>query len=173
VGFLVVHGNNSATKMRDASDAQLADGRPWIVIYIGDWDASGCFMSDVDLPRRAREYGADIEIKRVALLASDVAALPQFRFDVDDKRRAAEQQYRDKAGKRGIDNNKPWFVARYGRDCMELDAMNSNELRARVETAIQAYIHWPSWEHMRRLEQAEIDSFKDVHDGMYGGPRLL
>jgi len=68
VPFLPVHGNNSTTRVREASDAQLRDGRPWVILYIGDWDPAGCYMSDVDAARRVKEYGANIEIKRVALL---------------------------------------------------------------------------------------------------------
>ena len=127
-------------------------------------------MSEVDLRRRVREYGANIEIKRVALLPSDVAALRRLSFDVDDKRRAAERKYADKVGKRGLDNNEAWFVAHYGRTCMELDAMNSNDLRAHIETAIRAYIDWPAWAHMRLMEQAELDSINDILGRFTGSP---
>ena len=41
-------------------------------------------------------------------------------------------------------SNKAWFMARCGRACMELDAMDSNELRRRVEVAIRQYINWPA-----------------------------
>jgi hypothetical protein len=173
VGFLAVHGNNSTSKVRQASDDQIRDGRPWVILYVGDWDPSGCYMSDVDAPRRTREYGADITIKRVALLPSDVAALSELNFDVDDKRKAAIAKYRDQVGKRGYDNNKPWFMARYGRDCMELDAMNSNDLRRRVEAAIQDYIDWPAWEHMKLIERAEMDSINDIFGRMNGGSSAI
>ena len=101
-------------------------------------------MSDGDAARRVREYGANIAIKRVALLTSDVPAAPRLSFDVDDKQRAAVAKYGAVVGKRGQDNNKAWFMARYGRACMELDAMDSNELRRRVEVAIRQYINWPA-----------------------------
>jgi hypothetical protein len=168
VEFLAVHGNNSTTKVRSASDAQIRDGRPWVILYIGDWDPAGCYMSDVDAARRVKEYGANIDIKRVALLKSDVTAAPRLSFDVDDKRRAAEAKYGAAVGKRGQDNNKPWFVARYGRECMELDAMDSNDLRRRVEEAITAYIDWPAWEHMKLIEKAELDSINEIL-GLFNG----
>jgi hypothetical protein len=162
VGFLAVHGNNSTSRIREASDTQIRDGRPWVILYIGDWDPSGCYMSDVDVPRRVREYGADIKVERVALLNTDVLSLPQHNFDVDDKRRAAVAKHGGNVGKRGIDNNKPWFVGRYGRGCMELDAMNSNDLRSRMETAIRGYIDSAAWEHMRLIEQAEMESINEI-----------
>jgi hypothetical protein len=168
VEFLPVHGNNSTTKIHDAAAAQIRDGRPWVVLYIGDWDPAGCYMSEVDAPKRVQKYHADIRIERVALLGPDVRRLPQHQFDVDDKRRAAMAKHGAHVGKRGIDNNKPWFVERYGRACMELDAMNSNDLRNRMALAIQRHIDPASWEHMQLIEKAEIDSIDDIFSRMNG-----
>ena len=41
VGFLPVHGFSSATAVYDM--AQDDDGRPLIVVYVGDYDPSGLF----------------------------------------------------------------------------------------------------------------------------------
>jgi hypothetical protein len=162
VEFLAVHGNNSTTRIREAAAAQIRDRRPWVVLYVGDWDPAGCYMSDEDAPKRLLKYGAGIHVQRVALLNADVRRLRQHNFDVDDKRRAAIAKHGANVGKRGIDNNKPWFVERYGRECMELDAMNSNDLRTRIETAIREYIDPDAWEHMRLIEKAEIDSINEI-----------
>jgi hypothetical protein len=53
VGFLPVHGFSSATTVHDI--AQDDDGRPLIILYVGDFDPSGMFMSEVDLPKRLSE----------------------------------------------------------------------------------------------------------------------
>jgi hypothetical protein len=55
VGFQVMHGFSSATIVYDIS--QDDDGRPLIVLYVGDFDPSGMFMSEEDLPNRLAEYG--------------------------------------------------------------------------------------------------------------------
>jgi hypothetical protein len=162
VPFLAVHGNNSTTKIREAAAAQIRDRRPWVVLYIGDWDPSGLYMSEVDAPQRIRKYGANIEIKRVALLQHDVTRLKQHNFDVDDKRRAAIAKHGNEVGKRGMDNNRPWFLSHYNRACMELDAMNSNDLRNRIRGAIQGYINPDAWESMRICEQAETESISAI-----------
>jgi hypothetical protein len=170
VEFLAVHGNNSTSRIHEAAVAQIRDRRPWVVLYVGDRDPSGCYMSDVDAPTRLRKYGATVEIKRVALLETDVRRLRQHTFDVDDKRKAAIAKHGEhKVGKRGIDNNKPWFLERYGRAWMELDAMNSNELRNRIESAIEEYIDPAAWAHMRRIEKAEVDSINEVLGRFNGG----
>ena len=51
VGFLPVHGFSSATTVHDI--AQDDDGRELIVLYVGDFDPSGMFMSEEDLPKPA------------------------------------------------------------------------------------------------------------------------
>jgi hypothetical protein len=76
VTFRVMHGFGSATVVHD-----VAEGTSGVLaLYVGDWDPSGMYMSEVDLPARLERYGGDTEIKRVALTGADVAAgnLPPF-----------------------------------------------------------------------------------------------
>ena len=59
-------GFSGATTIHDV--AQDDDGRELIVLYVGDFDPSGMFMSEVDLPARFAKYGGDhIKLKRIAL----------------------------------------------------------------------------------------------------------
>ena len=53
VGFRVMHGFSSATTVHDVAEDD--DGRPLIVLYVGDFDPSGMFMSEEDLPDAARQ----------------------------------------------------------------------------------------------------------------------
>src|SRR5262249_2531324 len=62
VGFQVMHGFSSATIVHDLSEDD--DGRPLIILYVGDYDPSGMFMSEVDLPKRFAKYkGHHITLK--------------------------------------------------------------------------------------------------------------
>jgi hypothetical protein len=56
VGFQVMHGFSSATIVHDISEDD--DGRPLIILYVGDFDPSGMFMSQIDLPNRFSKYDA-------------------------------------------------------------------------------------------------------------------
>ena len=77
VGFLPVHGFSSATAAHDL--ALDDDGRTLIILYVGDYDPSGMFMSDEDLPKRMEKYGGDhVIIKRIALVKDDLPGLPSF-----------------------------------------------------------------------------------------------
>src|SRR5262249_19650854 len=57
VGFNPVHGFNSATSVYNS--AQDSDGRELIALYVGDFDPSGMFMSEEDLPKRLAKYNGD------------------------------------------------------------------------------------------------------------------
>jgi hypothetical protein len=73
----------------------------------------------------------------------------------------AQRKYGPRTRK-GKDTRRPWFEANYGRTCCELDALNPNELRRRVEQAILAQIDVPAWNHMQAIEEVECNSLRDV-----------
>jgi hypothetical protein len=146
VGFLPVHGFSSATNAHDI--AQDDDGRPLIILYVGDYDPSGLFMSEVDLPARFAKYGGDhIELRRIALSRDQVRGLPSF--PATDKRKDPRYQ---------------WFVRNFGHRCWELDAMDPNDLRAIVESEIEALIEPIAWERCELINKAEQDSLRDILD---------
>jgi hypothetical protein len=158
VGFRVMHGYTSATVVHDVALQSRQDRRPLIALYTGDFDPSGLHMSVVDLPGRLAEYRAhDVTLRRIALTNEDVAdpALPWFSADT----KQTDTRYR-------------WFVPRYGRRCWELDALDPNVLRARVEAAIREYIEWDAWERCAKAEAAErstLGEFMDAWKATTGG----
>ena len=139
VGFRVMHGFSSATSVYDI--AQDDDGRPLNILYVGDYDPSGLYMSEHDLPERIAKYGGDhVDITRIALLNEHLEGLPFFA--ATDKK---------------MDPRYDWFVSRYGRRCWELDALDPNDLRTIVEQAIQDKNEPKAWERCRVVERAERD----------------
>jgi hypothetical protein len=50
VGFRVMHGFSSATAVYDVAQGDAR--RDLIALYVGDFDPSGLFMSEEDLPKR-------------------------------------------------------------------------------------------------------------------------
>jgi hypothetical protein len=149
VGFRSLHGYNSATKVHEAASASAQDDRQWIVFYVGDWDPDGLYMDHEDLPRRLDEYGGDIDLRRLALAAGDLGTrVPDdASFPPEDKKDGS--RYR-------------WFKDRYTTRCWELDALNPNVLRARVEAAIREEIDEESWARMQLAEAAEKESLRQI-----------
>jgi hypothetical protein len=152
VGFLPVHGFSSATAVHDI--AQDDDGRPLIILYVGDFDPSGMFMSEEDLPNRLAKYDGDhVELRRIALTREHVTGLPSF--PATDKR--DDPRYK-------------WFVANHGKRCWELDAMDPNDLRACVKREIKKLIEPVAWKRCERINRAEQESLQTILAKWKGAP---
>jgi hypothetical protein len=150
VGFQVMHGFSSATTVYDI--AQDDDGRPLIILYVGDFDPSGMFMSEEDLPNRFSKYGGDhVTLRRIALTQEHVNGL--LSFPARDKRK--DPRYK-------------WFVRNFGHRCWELDAMDPNELRDCVEAAIIKLIEPVAWKRCEVVNRAERESLHHVLDSWKG-----
>ena len=152
VGFRVMHGFSGATSVYDI--AQDDDGRRLIALYVGDYDPSGLYMSEHDLPDRLAKYGGDhVIVCRIALHRDQTASLPSF--PASDKK--SDTRYK-------------WFVQRHGDRCCELDAMDPNDLRACVKKAISAEIEPVAWARCLKVNKAEQELLRTVLDSWGGAP---
>lgn len=163
IPFLPTHGHNSATLTHETAMREQADHRRWIVLYVGDWDPSGMHMSEQDLPARLTRYGSDVDIIRLAIVAGDLPSMARQGLTFDSRAKEITAQRGGSRGSRkGYDTRRPWFERQYGRVCCELDAMNPNELRARVEQAILERIDRVAWGRMQEIEAAECQSLEEI-----------
>ena len=206
ITFRVMHGFTSTTNVAVVMEERRRNReRPFLAIYVGDFDPSGLYMSEVDLPQRitahhrrlvgldlvafregldprqeyygrwhdktpaelealgemllmAGEAGeasalGDLTVRRVALTETDVLRGDLLHYDVTTK---------------SDDTRYDWYCFTYGNQvneqAWELDAMNPNDLRARVEAAIREQIDVPTWERSVAAEGAEAASLRAVLD---------
>jgi hypothetical protein len=160
VPFQVLHGWSGATPVMDAARANLGRNKHTLILYIGDYDPSGMFMSESDLPRRLARYSSNdpaedidldlaqmvlpeigLQIRRVALTKADTVTLGKSpRFPASSKK--GDSRYN-------------WFVVNHGEWCWELDAMSPTVLRDRLEQAIVAELDQEIWDRYVRVEEAE------------------
>ena len=99
--------------------AQDYDGRDLIVLYVGDYDPSGCSCRST-ISRPARQVRRlPRQVRRIALTREQTPACRRSLRRI----RSKDPRFR-------------WFVRNYGDRCWELDAMDPNDLRALVEEAI-------------------------------------
>jgi hypothetical protein len=146
VGFRVMHGFASATAVYDV--AQDDDGRPLVVLYVGDYDPSGMFMSEHDLPDRLEKYdGYHVDLRRIALKREQTPGL--LSFPAAEKK--ADKRYR-------------WFVRNFGHRCWELDALDPNVLRNIVQAEIKREIEPKAWARCITVNKAEQASLRHVLD---------
>jgi hypothetical protein len=171
VPFQVLHGWAGATAVWDMARANLRREQRTLIIYVGDRDPSGMFMSEVDLPKRLARYSSDapadkdvspewvrwalaenrIEIRQIALTEADTAALgPAVAFPASDKEK---------------DSRFPWFVRNFGHWCWELDALSPPVLRERLESAILAELDREIWDRYVGVEEAERAAIIELCQG--------
>jgi hypothetical protein len=144
IGFRVVHGFSGAATIHDV--AEDWDGRPLIILYVGDYDPSGMCMSEHDIPNRLAKYDGDhVVLKRITLTRGQMAGLPSF--PASDKKK--DPRYK-------------WFVQNYGNRCWELDALDPNDLRAVVRRMIQAEIEPVAWARCNLVNKAEQESLRTI-----------
>ena len=144
VGFRVMHGFSSATVVHDIADDY--DDRPLTALYVGDWDPSGLYMSECDLPDRLAKYGGDhVQVERIALTQEQLAPLPSF--PASDKRK--DPRYK-------------WFIENFGNRFWEIDALDPNILRDRVEEEIKSLIEPKAWKRCEVVNRAERNSLRHV-----------
>jgi hypothetical protein len=150
VPFRNMRGLSSATVVHEVAEGTCDDEQPLVALYVGDWDPSGLYMSEEDLPTRLEDYGADesLDIERLSLTLADTLVLgDQVSFQAETKTKDARYH---------------WFVSQYGRTCWELDAMDPNTLRSKVEGAIIARIDQAAWNRAKAVEEVERKSIQDV-----------
>jgi hypothetical protein len=152
VTFRVLHGYGSATAIHDIAQESLyyeEEGKPFVALYVGDFDPSGLHMSEVDLPERLARYGGEIEVRRIALTHEDLGGLQGF--DLESKK--GDPRFR-------------WYRDTFGHDgqCWELDAMDPNQLRDRVKAKILDFIEPNAWHRCVATELAQQESLANVLD---------
>ena len=133
-----LHGYASQTLVDELRRWQAQDGRPLVVLYAGDHDATG---EDIDRDFRARL--GEIEVRRVALLPEQVERYDLVRspFDKDDPRARS-------------------FLARHGGLWqVELDALDPEILRSLFVEAFDEL--WDMSAYRRQLD-GETQLLADV-----------
>jgi hypothetical protein len=174
VPFQVLHGFSGATTVWDLVQANLGRHQDTLILYLGDWDPSGMWMSERDLPSRLARYNTDdpsdkditpeeirqiladvrLEIRRIALTEADTIAMGRaLAFPASDK-----GPTKDSKG----DSRYPWFKREYGDWCWELDALDLNVLRDRLEDAILAELDQDAWDRYVEIESLEREAIEET-----------
>lgn len=149
----IYHGFGSATALNDLAAWTVEDGRPATILYVGDHDPSGRYMSDADIPERIARYGGHANIIRLAITAPQIRqhGLPTF-----------------SAHEKKTDARYGWFIDNHGETCCELDAMDPTQLRAAVEQAIVGHLDLDQWERAVQVQSVELRSLSDFLAGWPG-----
>ena len=114
---------------------------PLHILYFGDHDPSGLWMSDRDIVRRLSEkHGVDVTLERIAL----------NRDQVDEHGLDSDFQSPNEKDTRTV-----WYRENHGDQCWELDALRPDVLGELVRTAIESVTDMDSFEEERIQEIAD------------------
>lgn len=164
IAYFACKGYVSQSEMHEAAQRLKryeAAGRKCEIIHLGDHDPSGIDMTR-DISDRLAMFGATVEVDRIALTIEQVHDFgpPPSPAKITDSR-AAE------------------YIAAYGDESWELDALDPPVLEAMVENAIQARLDMDLWREAERRQTTEEDvinslaaSWFDVERWMRGQEML-
>jgi hypothetical protein len=120
-------------------DRYAAVDKPIVILDFRDHDPSGIQMTE-DLQTRFDRYsdGEEIEVKRVALTIEQVR---KYTLVPNPTKR--------------VDSRSPRYVAEFGDQCWELDAILPDELQRLVTATIEQHIDKERWKADLEREAAE------------------
>jgi len=135
-------GFDSTSDKHRLGEIWAREGRPTVVLRIGDYDASGAAMSDniaEDIGAFAREYGGEIEVVQVAITAEQARfhALPS-------------------APPKETDNRPANFT---GTETWQAEALDPDDLARYLEAAILARLD-------RAIYDAVLAEEAEIRDGL-------
>lgn len=142
INLMVNRGYSSCTAMHDASERikEKQDEKKCYILYLGDHDPSGVDMVR-DIKKRLEEFGADAEVKRIALTQEQIRKYspPPNPAKIKDPRARA-------------------YIEEFGDTSWEVDALNPEILHKIIRKAVEDLIDIDRFNE--RLEQEQEDKRK-------------
>lgn len=142
INLMVNRGYSSCTAMHDAYERikDKQDEKKCYILYLGDHDPSGVDMVR-DIKDRLEEFGAEAEVKRIALTQEQIKKYnpPPNPAKIKDPRAKD-------------------YIAKFGNTSWEVDALNPDILHKIIRKAVEELIDIDMFEV--KLEQEEKDKKK-------------
>ena len=127
------------------------------VFYLGDHDPSGHCIEE-DIHRRVEtSSGRSFRMMRLAIHPEDIEEFdlpPQLVKDTDTRAHSFRQKYGENAA------------------TVELDALPVDELRNRIEEAVNGLLDMEAWNHQVRIQQVEFESIARIADTIKNLPQI-
>lgn len=148
VAMCVNRGYTSASAMYESFRRLENSEQPKrIILYLGDFDASGLDMIR-DIRERLKEFGVDdLEIIPIALTKEQI------------------EKYTPPPNPAKItDPRAKWYISKYGETSWEVDALRPEVLQKLIETSILEYLDLEKYNQVKKQEQNDISELKEQQD---------
>jgi hypothetical protein len=122
-----------------------SDGQDMILLHLGDHDPSGIDMTRDIEHRMQSVFGVHCFVERLALNMDQIKhySPPPNPAKVTDSRA-------------------PEYIARYGRDSWELDALDPRTIESLIEDAISAHVDLDRWQESVDIEDDHKESLQTI-----------
>lgn len=116
------------------------------IIHLGDHDPSGIDMSR-DIQERMDLFGADVEVKRVALTMEQIETFnpPPNPTKLSDARATG-------------------YISKYGYECWELDALEPKVITELIENEVTALMDWDLFNSVVEKEKTDKNNIQKICD---------
>jgi len=149
VPLYVVRGFSSATFVWEAAQTLQKIDKPKYIYYLGDHDPSGMSI-EKSVMRRLDSFGADFTFERLAINLDDIKTFDLRPLQAKD----SDPRYKS-------------YVREHGEGTIELDALPPDELRRRMDDAVDKHINdADEWERLQRVEEIEQETIRNMADRM-------
>jgi hypothetical protein len=145
VNLNVVRGDSSETFLYNIAEEWKKIEKPIHVYYLGDHDPAGLRIEASLKSKLSGFVEKGFDWQRLAITPEDFANAELLGFNV--KRNGAPGSW------------KP-YIDEYGDRCVEVDAIPPDEIRQRVQGAIESHIDQRVWKRSRGTERREVETFK-------------
>jgi hypothetical protein len=148
ITMMVDKGFGSTSSLHDAADRFIAhkDAKHKAILYLGDFDPSGEDMVR-DLRRRMKFYGANVEVRKIALTFDQVKQYNLVPNPVKKK-----------------DSRSRSFIEKYGESSWEVDALPPDVLHQLVEDAILKVLDMDKYNEVIEREDADKELLEEMKD---------
>ena len=139
----IVRGNSSDGYLEALGREWEATEKPIHGIYLGDFDPNGLDIERDTQQRLLEHSGRPFYWQRVAITEDDFTGgrFPHLKAKTTDTRFPAYQK-------------------KWGNGVVEVDAVDPNEIRQRLENLITNFIPSDEWERLQRVEKVERESLE-------------
>ena len=148
IPYFACRGNTSMSEMYTAGrrfKLQIAQGLIPVVLHLGDHDPNGLDMTRDNQDRLAMFARRSVEVRRLALNIDQIEHYrppPNFAKETDSRFAA--------------------YVAEFGEECWELDALDPTVLADLIRTEVEGLIDVETWNSALAQERANRAVLNDV-----------
>lgn len=123
------------------------------ILYFGDHDPSGMWMSEMDIEQRLQEkHGIDVRMERIGLNIGQV-----HEYGLDESWQTPKLS----------DSRSRWYIKNYGTKCWELDALSPPVLGELVRKAIEDRTDMDLFREEQEREKQDRSEIEDIVDGWW------